>query len=50
MDAAAELVGTLADEGVQHLFINPGTDSAPPRLRVPASTCTMTACGVPLAK
>ena len=29
MDAAAELVGTLADEGVQHLFINPGTDSAP---------------------
>jgi acetolactate synthase-1/2/3 large subunit len=29
MDAAAELVGTLADEGVQHLFINPGTDTAP---------------------
>ena len=28
-DAAAELVGTLADEGVQHLFINPGTDTAP---------------------
>ncbi|HZB31972.1 MAG TPA: thiamine pyrophosphate-requiring protein [Streptosporangiaceae bacterium] len=28
-DAAAELVGTLADEGVEHLFINPGTDTAP---------------------
>jgi acetolactate synthase-1/2/3 large subunit len=28
-DAAAELVATLADEGVQHLFINPGTDTAP---------------------
>jgi acetolactate synthase-1/2/3 large subunit len=27
--AAAELIGTLADEGVQHLFINPGTDTAP---------------------
>lgn len=27
--AAAELVGTLADEGVEHLFINPGTDTAP---------------------
>jgi acetolactate synthase-1/2/3 large subunit len=29
MDAAAELISTLADEGVQHLFINPGTDTAP---------------------
>lgn len=29
MDAAAELTATLADEGVQHLFINPGTDTAP---------------------
>src|SRR5215469_14736007 len=28
-DAAAELTTTLADEGVQHLFINPGTDTAP---------------------
>jgi len=28
-DAATELVGTLADEGVEHLFINPGTDTAP---------------------
>jgi len=28
-DAAAELVATLADEGVRHLFINPGTDTAP---------------------
>lgn len=28
-DAASELVETLADEGVQHLFINPGTDTAP---------------------
>jgi len=28
-DAAAELTGALADEGVQHLFINPGTDTAP---------------------
>jgi acetolactate synthase-1/2/3 large subunit len=28
-DAAAELVGTLADEGVEYLFINPGTDTAP---------------------
>jgi acetolactate synthase-1/2/3 large subunit len=28
-DAAAELTGTLADEGVAHLFINPGTDTAP---------------------
>jgi acetolactate synthase-1/2/3 large subunit len=28
-DSAAELVGTLADEGVEHLFINPGTDTAP---------------------
>jgi acetolactate synthase-1/2/3 large subunit len=27
--AAAELTETLADEGVQHLFINPGTDTAP---------------------
>jgi acetolactate synthase I/II/III large subunit len=29
MDAAAELIATLADEGVQYLFINPGTDTAP---------------------
>ncbi len=29
MDAAGELIRTLADEGVQHLFINPGTDTAP---------------------
>jgi acetolactate synthase I/II/III large subunit len=29
MDAAAELTATLADEGVQHLFVNPGTDTAP---------------------
>jgi acetolactate synthase I/II/III large subunit len=29
MDAAAELTQTLADEGVRHLFINPGTDTAP---------------------
>ncbi len=29
MDAADELTQTLADEGVQHLFINPGTDTAP---------------------
>ncbi len=29
MDAAAELIATLADEGVRHLFINPGTDTAP---------------------
>lgn len=29
MDAAAELTQILADEGVQHLFINPGTDTAP---------------------
>src|SRR5918999_3348330 len=28
-DAAGELVGTLADEGVEYLFINPGTDTAP---------------------
>jgi acetolactate synthase I/II/III large subunit len=28
-NAASELVGTLADEGVEHLFINPGTDTAP---------------------
>lgn len=28
-DAAAELVWTLADEGVQHIFFNPGTDTAP---------------------
>ena len=28
-DAAAELIATIADEGVQHLFINPGTDTAP---------------------
>ncbi|MGH3328782.1 MAG: thiamine pyrophosphate-requiring protein [Streptomycetales bacterium] len=28
-DAASELVGTLADEGVECLFINPGTDTAP---------------------
>jgi acetolactate synthase-1/2/3 large subunit len=28
-DAAAELVWLLADEGVQHLFFNPGTDTAP---------------------
>jgi acetolactate synthase I/II/III large subunit len=27
--AAAELVATLAAEGVEHLFINPGTDTAP---------------------
>ncbi|MQA97415.1 MAG: thiamine pyrophosphate-requiring protein [Streptosporangiales bacterium] len=27
--AAAQLVATLADEGVRHLFINPGTDTAP---------------------
>jgi acetolactate synthase I/II/III large subunit len=28
-DAAGELVWTLADEGVQHVFFNPGTDTAP---------------------
>jgi acetolactate synthase-1/2/3 large subunit len=28
-DAAAELVWTLADEGVTHVFFNPGTDTAP---------------------
>jgi acetolactate synthase I/II/III large subunit len=28
-EAAAELTATIADEGVQHLFINPGTDTAP---------------------
>ncbi|KAA8970155.1 thiamine pyrophosphate-requiring protein [Mycobacterium sp.] len=28
-EAAANLVELLADEGVSHLFINPGTDSAP---------------------
>ena len=28
-DAAAELIWLLADEGVQHLFFNPGTDTAP---------------------
>jgi acetolactate synthase I/II/III large subunit len=28
-DAAGELVWTLADEGVQYIFINPGTDTAP---------------------
>ena len=28
-DAASELVWLLADEGVQHLFFNPGTDTAP---------------------
>ncbi|MGH3389542.1 MAG: thiamine pyrophosphate-requiring protein [Actinomadura sp.] len=28
-DAATELVHTLADEGVEYLFINPGTDTAP---------------------
>ncbi|MGH3341458.1 MAG: thiamine pyrophosphate-requiring protein [Carbonactinosporaceae bacterium] len=28
-NAASELVAILADEGVQHLFINPGTDTAP---------------------
>jgi acetolactate synthase-1/2/3 large subunit len=29
MDGAAEFVATLADEDVRHLFINPGTDTAP---------------------
>lgn len=28
-EAAANMVALLADEGVSHLFINPGTDSAP---------------------
>ncbi|OBI06690.1 acetolactate synthase [Mycobacterium sp. E2462] len=28
-EAAADLVALLADEGVSHFFINPGTDSAP---------------------
>lgn len=28
-EAAAELIALLADEGVTHFFINPGTDSAP---------------------
>ena len=28
-EAAGELVWTLADEGVQHVFFNPGTDTAP---------------------
>jgi acetolactate synthase-1/2/3 large subunit len=28
-EAAANLIALLADEGVAHLFINPGTDSAP---------------------
>ena len=28
-EAAAALVALLADEGVEHLFINPGTDTAP---------------------
>ena len=29
IEAAADLVALLSDEGVQHLFINPGTDTAP---------------------
>src|SRR5258708_17364527 len=29
IEAAADLVARLADEGVQHLFINPRTDTAP---------------------
>src|SRR2546421_5272656 len=29
IEAAADLVALLADEGVSHLFINPGTDTAP---------------------
>src|SRR5215472_11586373 len=28
-EAAAQLVEILADEGVTHLFMNPGTDTAP---------------------
>ncbi|WP_415823134.1 hypothetical protein, partial [Mycobacterium senriense] len=28
-EAAADLIALLADEGVAHFFINPGTDSAP---------------------
>jgi acetolactate synthase I/II/III large subunit len=28
-EAAANLIALLADEGVSHFFINPGTDSAP---------------------
>lgn len=28
-EAAADLIALLADEGVSHFFINPGTDSAP---------------------
>ncbi|MGH3501469.1 MAG: thiamine pyrophosphate-binding protein, partial [Nocardioidaceae bacterium] len=29
VSGASELVGVLADEGVEYLFINPGTDTAP---------------------
>lgn len=28
-EAATDLIALLADEGVAHFFINPGTDSAP---------------------
>jgi acetolactate synthase I/II/III large subunit len=40
IEAAAELVTLLADEGVQHLFINPGTDTAPVQEALSAARST----------
>ncbi|HEY4026841.1 MAG TPA: thiamine pyrophosphate-requiring protein, partial [Candidatus Dormibacteraeota bacterium] len=39
-EAAADLVALLADEGVQHLFINPGTDTAPVQEALAAARAT----------
>jgi len=42
-EAAADLVALLADEGVSHLFINPGTDTAPVQEALAAARSAKTA-------
>ncbi|WP_256469590.1 thiamine pyrophosphate-binding protein [Candidatus Mycobacterium methanotrophicum] len=39
-EAAANLIALLADEGVSHFFINPGTDSAPLQEALAAARAT----------
>ncbi|HKA09333.1 MAG TPA: thiamine pyrophosphate-requiring protein [Candidatus Dormibacteraeota bacterium] len=42
-EAAADLVALLSDEGVSHLFINPGTDTAPVQEALAAARSAKTA-------
>jgi len=47
-EAAADLIALLADEGVSHFFINPGTDSAPLQEALAAARATGTSAPQPV--